>query len=180
MVEIAANYATTLEVLARLNPDIPFFGCNFTIPSGGPNCNPPLQVGQGVSVPAPTPTPTLSPTPSGNETATPTPTHGAPPVISPPNGAEVRTGRFRLEWVSVGMLQPEQVYLVQITDTETNTTTNQITRANALEVPAGLRPPAGAVHQFNWTVVVAQPNADGRYEVISGSPDVRSFRWFGP
>ncbi|MBZ0294716.1 MAG: LysM peptidoglycan-binding domain-containing protein, partial [Anaerolineae bacterium] len=58
IVDIAANNATTLEVLARLNPDIAFFGCNFEIPSGGPNCGPLLQVGQVVRVPAPTPTPT--------------------------------------------------------------------------------------------------------------------------
>ena len=94
IVDIAVTYNTTLEVLAVLNADISFAGCNFEIQSGGPNCNPILQVGQVVLVPAPTPTPTLSPTPSGNETPTPTPTYAAPVVISPPQGANGAIGRF--------------------------------------------------------------------------------------
>lgn len=177
MVVIAANYATTLEVLARLNPDIPFFGCNFTIPSGGPSCNPPLQVGQQVNVPAPTPTPTLSPTPSGNETPTPTPTYVAPMVISPPDGAEVPARPFLLEWVSVGALERDEVYLVQITDTVTQNTVNSITRTNSLMLPESMVPTSGEAHLINWTVVVAQLTVEGRYAIISGTPIIRTFRW---
>lgn len=177
IVGIAQNYATTLEVLARLNPDIPFFGCNFQIPSGGPRCNPPLQIGQVVNVPAPTPTPTLSPTPSGNETPTPTPTYAAPMVVSPPQDAQVPPVSFRLEWVSVGVLQPGEVYLVQVEDTVTGAKFNDITTSTSLRLPDTLIPSDGQAHTFNWTVTVAKPNEQGVYRIISGAPAIRRFTW---
>jgi hypothetical protein len=177
IVGIAQNYATTLEVLARLNPDIPFFGCNFQIPSGGPRCNPPLQIGQVVNVPAPTPTPTLSPTPSGNETPTPTPTYAAPMVVSPPQDAQVPPVSFRLEWVSVGVLQPGEVYLVQVEDSVTGAKFNDITTSTSLRLPDTLIPSDGQAHTFNWTVTVAKPNEQGVYRIISGAPAIRRFTW---
>lgn len=179
IVDIATNYATTLEVIARLNPEIAFFGCDFETPSGGPNCNPLLQVDQIVQVPAPTPTPTLSPTPDGNETATPTPTYLPPEVVSPQQDAVVPAGIFRLEWVGVGVLQPDEVYLVQITNTITGQVYNDITRSNSLRMPNSLLPPAGETHVINWTVSVAKPNADGVYRIISGTPGIRTFKWQG-
>ena len=177
IVDIASNYATTLEVLARLNPDIGFFGCNFEIPSGGPNCNPLLQVGQVVYAPAPTPTPTLSPTPSGSETPTPTPTFVPPRVVSPPQNAEIQAGVFRLEWVGAGVLQPDEVYLVQITDTTSGQSHNAITRSTSLLIPEEMIPADGQTHVINWTVSVAKPNEANVYRIISGAPEVRAFRW---
>lgn len=177
IVDIAVEHFTTLEVLAVLNPDISFAGCNFEIPSGGPNCGPLLNVGQVVLVPAPTPTPTLSPTPSGSETPTPTPTYEAPAVVSPPQDASVPAGTFRLEWVSVGVLQRDEVYLVQISDTTNGQVFNNITRSTSMQLPASMIPTDGQVHQINWTVAVAKPNADGVYQVISGSPQIRRFNW---
>ncbi|HLV36818.1 MAG TPA: LysM peptidoglycan-binding domain-containing protein [Spirillospora sp.] len=178
VVDIAAEYATTLEVLAVLNPDISFAGCNFEIPSGGPNCNPLLRVAQQVMVPAPTPTPTLSPTPSGSETPTPTPTYAAPVVISPPQDANVPPDVFRLEWVSVGVLQPDEVYLVQITDTTTGEVFNDITRSTSLLLPASMIPSDGQTHVMNWTVSVAKPNEAGVYRITSGPAEPRRFNWF--
>jgi LysM repeat protein len=177
IVDIAVNYNTTLEVLATLNPDISFEGCNFSIPSGGPNCGPFLRVGQVVMVPAPTPTPTLSPTPSGSETPTPTPTYAAPVVVSPPQDANVPPGVFKLEWVSVGVLQPGEVYLVQITDTTTGVVFNDITRSTSLLLPDALIPSDGQTHVMTWTVSVAKPNDEGVYRVVSGPPEIRRFNW---
>ncbi|MBZ0301963.1 MAG: LysM peptidoglycan-binding domain-containing protein [Anaerolineae bacterium] len=177
VVDIAVNYNTTLEVLAVLNPDISFAGCNFEVQSGGPNCNPLLRVGQDVMVPAATPTPTLSPTPSGSETPTPTPTHAAPVVILPPQDANVQPGVFRLEWVGVGVLQADEVYLVQITDTTTGDVFNDITRTTSLLLPDSMIPTDGQPHVLNWTVAVARPNDSGVYRVMSGSPEVRRFNW---
>ncbi|MDK3161636.1 LysM peptidoglycan-binding domain-containing protein [Kamptonema cortianum] len=82
---VAAQNSTTLVVLATLNPQLGFFGCDFRNPSGGPDCNVSLQVGELVNVPALTPTPTLSPTFSGRETATPTPTYPPPAMVFPPH-----------------------------------------------------------------------------------------------
>lgn len=178
IVDIAVNYHTTLEVLSTLNPDINFSGCNFSIPSGGPNCNPFLRIGQIVMVPAPTPTPTLSPTPSGNETATATPTYAPPVVISPPQAANVPPGVFELEWVSVGVLQPDEAYLVQVTDTVTGEVYNNVTRSTSLLLPESLVPKDGQAHLMTWTVSVAKPNEAGVYRVVSGLPEQRQFTWF--
>jgi len=177
IVDIAVNYNTTLEVLSTLNPDIDFSGCNFSIPSGGPNCGPFLRIGQIVMVPAPTPTPTLSPTPSGNETPTPTPTYAAPVVISPPQGGSVPPAAFKLEWVSVGVLQPDEAYLVQVTDTVTGEVYNDITQSTSLLLPESLIPDDGQPHLMTWTVSVAKPNEAGVYRVVSGPPEQRQFSW---
>jgi hypothetical protein len=98
-------------------------------------------------------------------------------VISPPEGAIVPPGVFALAWVSVGVLQAGEVYLVQLTDTVTGTTFNEITRNTSLLLPASLVPTDGQSHLVNWTVAVARPNADGVYQVISGSPQLRTFNW---
>jgi len=177
IVGIAQQYNTTLEVLFQLNPDIPPFGCDFSNPSGGPDCNPPLQIGQAVNVPAPTPTPTLSPTPSGSETPTPTPTYPAPIVISPPQGGVAPPAPVRLDWVSVGVLQQTEVYLVQLRDTTTGAEYVQVTRNTSLLLPDSLVPADGQAHTIEWTVRVAYPNSGGIYQPIGGQPQVRTFQW---
>ncbi|PJF41623.1 MAG: hypothetical protein CUN54_00385 [Phototrophicales bacterium] len=177
MVDIAVIYDTPLDVLAQMNPDIGFFGCDFDIPGGGPNCIINLQIGQEVRVPAPTPTPTLSPTPSGNETATFTPTFAAPVITSPPENAIMPAGIFNLQWVSVGILAPDEVYLIQITDTVTGQTFRDITRNTSYMIPASLIPADGQSHRIEWTVAVAKPNADGVYALVSGISPAHVFEW---
>ena len=177
IVGIAQQYATTLEVISQLNPDIPFFGCDFSIASGGPDCNPPLQVGQAVNVPAPTPTPTLSPTPSGSETPTPTPTYRAPMVVSPPQGGNAPPIAVRLEWVSVGVLQANEFYLVQVRDTTGGTEYVEVTRNTSLRLPDTLIPSDGQPHAMEWTVRVAYPNDQGIYQPVGGSPATNRFQW---
>lgn len=180
LIDIAQQYNTTLEIISQLNPDIGFFGCNFNIPSGGPDCVIILQVGQEVNVPAPTPTPTLSPTPSGNETATPTPTYVAPMVVFPPNGGVAQPGRLSLQWVSAGVLRPDEVYLVYVKNATTDAPVNAfITRSTTYPLPAELVPPAGEKHQFEWWVSVGKQNDAGLYRDISGQPRVYRFEWQG-
>src|SRR5690606_14751707 len=111
IVGIADQFETTLAILDQLNPELLFLNCDFSNPSGGPECNVPLSVDQVIKVPAPTPTPTLSPTPSGSETPTPTPTYAAPLMIFPPDGAIAQGTSIRFQWVSVGVLPPDYVYL---------------------------------------------------------------------
>ena len=78
IIGVAVQNNTTLEILHGLNRDLNWFGCNFTLPSGGENCAPNLSIGQCIRVPLPTPLPTKFPTPTGRETATPTATKLAP------------------------------------------------------------------------------------------------------
>jgi LysM repeat protein len=178
IISIVGEYNLTLEQIAVLNPDLNVFGCNFEIPSGGPNCNIPLQINQVLKVPAPTPTPTLSPTPSGSETPTLTPTYAAPILVYPPQGASAQPGVFSLQWVGVGVLQPDQVYLVEVTDTTLNLATyRQLTRDTSLLLPDSLIPTDGQTHTFTWTVWVAAPNPSGVYGPVGGVAPVRTFLW---
>jgi LysM repeat protein len=177
VIKIAQDNLLTLAQIARLNPELDFFSCNFEIPSGGPTCNVPLQVGQIINLPAPTPTPTLSPTPSGNETATPTPTLAAPVLLSPPEGAVAEAGIVSLQWVGVGILSTQEYYLVEVTDTTVNSVFRDLTRQNRYQLPDTLIPTDGQIHVMNWTVYVVTPNEQGIYRPISGTPEIRSFQW---
>ena len=176
VVDIVVQYNTTLEIVSILNPEIAFAGCDFGVASGGPNCNPFLSVGQIVRVPAPTPTPTLSPTFSGAETATPTPTWMPPRVISPPQNAILPATTFRLQWLSVGILAPGEMYLVQLSD-ESGVVHNAVTLETSLMLPEALVPMDGVDREMSWTVSVARVNAEGIYQITGGYPQPRRFRW---
>jgi len=176
VVDLVVQHNTTLEIISILSPEISFAGCNFGVASGGPNCNPLLAVGQTVRVPAPTPTPTLSPVFTGLETATATPTWMPPRVISPPQQANIPATAFRLQWLSVGILGPDEVYLVQLRD-ERDTVHNFVTRETSLLLPEALVPQDGGPREMRWTVSVARADAAGVYQIISGYPQPRSFRW---
>ena len=178
LVGIAELYGITLEILSQLNPDIDFRGCNFENPGGGPNCNPIIYEGQCVNVPFPTPTPTLTATPSGHETATPTPTFQAPSLIFPPDGSIVPPGILTLRWVSAGILQPDEYYLVQVTDT---TAVSQpwlnVTRNTSIILPENLIPADSQTHNFEWNIVVARINEQGLYAPVGETSPTRAFQW---
>jgi hypothetical protein len=178
MIGIAQEYETTLRVLSDLNPDIAFINCDFSNPSGGEGCNVPLSVGQIVNVPAPTPTPTLSPTFSGSETPTPTPTYSSPNIIFPPNGADLTGGVIPLQWLSAGILQPGEQYLVQVEDTTSGATHLDVTRATSYTLPGALTPTDGQPHTIRWRVGIAALNAEGTaYRFIGADPAWQSFTW---
>ncbi|MGQ9909086.1 MAG: hypothetical protein ACUVS2_09660 [Candidatus Flexifilum sp.] len=175
---LAASNETTLVILATLNPQLSFFNCNFSNPSGGPDCNVPLQVGELVNVPALTPTPTLTPTFSGSETPTPTPTFAPPILIFPPAGASASARTFQLQWLSAGVLRPEQVYIVQIEDTVTGAAYLGVTRATSYELPEDLIPSDGQPHLMRWRVSVGAATADpGVYRFDGPEGNWREFIW---
>ncbi|MCU0464720.1 MAG: LysM peptidoglycan-binding domain-containing protein [Anaerolineae bacterium] len=176
IISIASSYNTTLEIIARLNPEISFSGCDFDNRSGGETCNPSIFIGQCVTVPLPTATPTLSPTPSGNETATPTPTFAAPVVITPPDGVTV-SGAVTVQWVSVGVLAPDEFYYVEVTDTTLNTRFTQVTKETSMPLPPALIPSDGQTHAMAWLVTVVRRNAGGGYAPIGGVMSVKTFNW---
>lgn len=176
IISIAESYNTTLEIIARLNPEIPFTGCDFNNRSGGETCNPQIQIGQCVQVPLPTATPTLSPTPSGSETPTPTPTFPSPLIITPPDGVTV-SGVVTVQWVSVGVLGADEYYYVEVTDTTLNTQFRQVTKDTSMTLPTALIPSDGQTHTMAWVVTVVRRNAGGGYAPIGGVMPVRTFNW---
>jgi hypothetical protein len=169
-------YDTTLEVLSQQNPNLGWFGCDFTNPSGGPNCSPNIRIGAQINVPLPTRTPIPTTTPSGNETATPTPTHPPARTFYPPQGA-LASGRVELQWVSVGILQPNEMYLIEVSDRTTGTGTNYVTRNTNFTLPDSAIPSDGQMHSMDWRVTVAVQNADGTYTTVGGLGTWRGFNW---
>ena len=132
--------------------------------------------GPVVNVLVPTPTTTLTPTPSGLETPTMTPTFNAPALVSPPNGG-IAAGLVTLQWVSVGVLRPEEQYLVQVVDNTSGTTWTGSTKQTALLLPESLVPNDGQPHLITWTVSVAQINNDNTYSIVGVTGQSRSFTW---
>jgi hypothetical protein len=174
---IAERNSTTLVIVATLNPQLGFFNCDFTNPSGGPDCTVSLQVGQMISVPALTPTPTLSPTFSGNETATPTPTYAPPVAFYPQQNAIAPAIVFPLQWASAGILQDGEVYLVEVHDETAGTQHLDVTDDTSYRLPDSLVPSDGQTHTIRWRVSVATRNEQGSYRIISGEGAWRAFQW---
>ncbi|MCU0512015.1 MAG: LysM peptidoglycan-binding domain-containing protein [Anaerolineae bacterium] len=180
IIGIADIYSTSLEVISALNQNLNWSGCNFTEFSGGPGCNPLISINQCINVPLPTPTPVPSRTPSGSETATATPTFAPASLVYPPEGAVAPPGIFPLQWVSAGILQAQQVYLVEVQDVTPGIIAEpwrQVTRGTSLLLPAELIPTDGQTHLFQWRVSVAQRDASGAYGYAGGTGVWRTFRW---
>lgn len=177
IIGIAQRNSTTLPIIATLNPQISFFGCDFSNPSGGPGCNVSLSVGDVVNVPALTPTPTLSPTISGSETPTPTPTFSAPSLAFPPQDASAPGRIFSLQWISAGVLNQGEVYLIEIEDQTTSTQHVDVTTGTSYQLPESLVPTDGQVHNMRWRISVAARNEQGVYRYIGATGEWRTFRW---
>jgi hypothetical protein len=178
LISIIEQYPVTLEIISQLNRDIDFRGCDFEEPGGGSNCSPLISVGQCVTVALPTATPTLTPTPSGNETPTPTPTFAVPSMISPPENSMAPPGIITLQWVSIGILQPEEYYLVQVVDVTAGTQPwVDITRSTSIRLPDTLIPTDGQTHVIEWSVFVAKPNEQGLFAPVGGMGVARTFQW---
>lgn len=180
IVAIAERYSTTLEVLSQLNEEIPFFGCAFTEPSGGPDCRPNIQIGQCVFVPLPTPLPSRTPTPTGDETATPTATYSPPRQLFPGAGASVLTSELRLQWVGVIGANDTDEYLIELVDQTANRSLHLVSAANDLIVPPQFAPENGQTSVMQWRVSVARRDDQGVYTTV-GAPGVwRGFEWTSP
>lgn len=177
IIGVAVQNNTTLEILHGLNRDLNWFGCNFTLPSGGENCAPQLSIGQCVRVPLPTPLPTKFPTPSGQETATPTATKLAPRLLYPAEGAILPAGPLLMQWLGIAGMNATDVYLIELVDQTSNQTLRQVSRANSFRVPAAFAPSDGKNHLIQWRVSVAKADAQGVYNYVGAEGNWRAFQW---
>ncbi|MGC9333315.1 MAG: LysM peptidoglycan-binding domain-containing protein [Anaerolineae bacterium] len=140
-----------------------------------------LRIPVGTATPTPTPTaaPTLSPTPG--------PAYPAPALLSPPEGASF-TGAdttILLTWASVGILEEDEWYVVQITRLGNRLKQAPLiwTQATSCRVPADLH--IGGLDpapRFTWQVTVMQhtdTREDGTWagQSLSPSSGMRTFSW---
>lgn len=179
IIGVAVQNNTTLEILHGLNRDLNWFGCNFTLPSGGENCAPNLSIGQCIRVPLPTPLPTKYPTPTGDETATPTATKLAPRLLYPADGADVPHEPLLIQWVGITGMSERDVYLIELVDQSLNQPLRQVTRGNSFRVPSAFMPNDGQTHVIQWRVSVARSNAQGVYNYSGAEGEWRTFHWLG-
>lgn len=168
----------TLALFNQYNKAISFAGCNFELPGGSANCNPFLVEGMWVNILTPEPPPTATPTFIGNETATPTPTVIAPPMVSPPNGG-LASGSVRLSWLSIGILQDQQLYVVTVRNLTTGSIWIDGTLRPNILLPSELMPPAGEEHTIEWSVTVGMRSETGDFYHTGGQGAPSHFTWRG-
>ena len=180
IIQIAVQFDATIEILSQLNPEVTFSQCDFGMASGGGNCIVQLVAGQQLRVPVPTPTPTLSPTPNGSETPTPTatPTFNAPSLLNP--GDRALFGRddiVTLRWVTTGVLGPDEIYQVTVTDTTAGRVYTETTNDTLFIIPAEWQPANGQRHTFTWQVAVGPAGTTGGLASITFNTPSRLFFW---
>jgi hypothetical protein len=146
LISVQLKTGVSLRVLCDLNNPSPLNcgGCAIDRPIGQQGCRPSLRIGDVLRIPGPTPTPTITPTLSGSETVTPTPIYGGPKLASPYNGGTV-SGSLRLLWMPVGILKPDEYYLVLLRDMTNGQQWVFDTRATSLQLPDTIRPANGHV-----------------------------------
>lgn len=180
LTSVALKNDTTLRRICEMNPlpnGLDCSGCDFSQSDVGFCPRPPvISIGQCLNVPGSTPTPTATASPSGMETPTPTPTHRAPTLVSPVNGGSL-TGNVLLQWVSVGRLQANEYYVVEVLDETTGRIFNEATRSTSISLPPDFFPADNQPHSVVWRVSVQFLNEQGLFVPVGGrTPDYR-FTW---
>lgn len=124
-------------------------------------------------------TPTLTPTGGPDATPTPLPDEPAPSLLSPSDGFTIPRGQaVILQWVANRALQDNNAYLITIRNSATGDEIAEVTRSNALRVPAELQPGVGAAITYTWSVtIIASENPTA--SPVSSPSEPWSFTWGG-
>jgi LysM repeat protein len=139
-----------------------------------------LRIGQALLIPlsatTPTPVPTNEIVPE-TPTPTPEPDLDAPLLLAPANGS-ILSGQNEvlLSWTSVGILAPDQSYVVTLTEgDERGPTAEWWTKATTLRMPEQYRGTGGASRDYRWRVQVRYGSKEnpGR----AASPPSQEFRF---
>lgn len=183
LTSIALEHGTTNQRICELNPlpdGIDCGGCDFSESAVGYCPRPPLiSQFNCLNVPGPTQTPTPTATLSGSETPTALPTYVPPRPFYPQDGATL-TGPILLSWLSVGELNPEEVYVVSLADETSGQPFYITTRQTSAAIPSIWQPAAGQIRNIVWSLEVAviDPNT-GMYVPVSGRSSNARFVWQG-
>jgi hypothetical protein len=175
---VLKTHATLREICELNNPDpVNCGGCKLDNPVGQWQCRPTLRVGAQIKIYGPTLTPTITPTLSGSETATPTPMYAAPRLDTPAQNSTV-TGPVQLVWLPVGVLHPDEFYLVLVSDVTAQTPAREFeATAESYQLPADMMPKDNQPHTINWRVIVSRKTPDGTYIQVGRESLIYTFTW---
>lgn len=141
-----------------------------------------LHIGRALLIPlvpeTPTPTPTVAVTPM---TPTPTAIPGltAPNLLTPGDGAII-TGEdsVLLTWTSVGVLDPDEWYVVTLMSPEKETpVASWWTKSTTWRLPTDYSPSGSAGLDYTWRVQVRRGGSDKPGEPMSPASATRRFTW---
>lgn len=141
-----------------------------------------LHIGRALLIPLVPATPTATPTtPITPLPPTPTEIPGltAPNLLTPADGAII-TGEdsVLLTWTSVGVLAPEEWYVVTLMSPEKETpVASWWTKSTTWRLPVDYRPSGNAGHDYTWRVQVRRGGSDQPGEPTSPVSETRRFTW---
>jgi LysM repeat protein len=146
-----------------------------------------LSVGQKLRIPVGTATPVPTLTPAPTLTPTPGPPRPAPQLLAPPEGSSFAGSDtvILLNWASVGILDPDEWYVVRMRYLTPGATQPQLvwTKATSWRVSPDLYlEGSGRPQQLRWQVLVMRQTGvteDGIWlgQEVSPPSEARTFTW---
>lgn len=146
-----------------------------------------IKEGQVLTLTFTSPTPAISPTPINAQTPTPRVGYDTPVLISPSDGAQISEtdSVVTLQWLSVGVLQDNEWYVVQVQPSGAITVPIFEVKATSLKLTRDI---LGNKTQlsFAWWVQVKQllgvntKTGERIYNNLSKPSEVRHFTWSQP
>ncbi len=160
---------------------------NILVAQNGLDANCLIRVGQVLTITFATPTPVQSPTPILAQTPTPRAGYDAPILIAPADSAQISESQrtVTLQWLTVGLLGPEEWYVVQVQPNGAITVPIFETKATSLKLSQDILGER-TENQVVWWVQVKRlmgvdPLTNQRvYAELSPPSVARSFAWRRP
>ncbi len=168
LISIAEKYGTTVDAILAANklssPDLIYKGQELVVPLMPPTATPTF-----------TPTPTLTPTPG--------PPIPAPALLSPADNVVFNgpDAAIVLDWTSVGILNDDQAYLVEVETPPGKTPLTYTTQGTSWRLSADLWP-SGRQRTLKWRVtVVGREDTSSEDQIVwkplSPPAEWRRFVW---
>jgi LysM repeat protein len=143
-----------------------------------------IRMNQVLTITFATPTPAVSPTPFVLQTPTPRTGYDAPIVMLPQDGAQISGTQeiVTLQWLTVGLLRPDEWYVVQVQPSDAVTVPIFETKATSLKLTQDILGDRTEREIFWWVQVKrltgVEPATGQRTYTELGPPSAaRSFVW---